>query len=145
MVPGAVDELPLNVQFSIAPPFDSEHVSEVSGPVTPKFAVACVGRVTANTAEADIPAYDALIVAEIVPPTARVVMVNVALVDPDGTVTTGGTFTGSLPVSDTSAPLAGAAALKVTVPVTVWPPTTVGALSDSDDSMAPDVTVTLAV
>ena len=98
---------------------------------------------TANTAEADIPLYDALIDAEIVPPTARVVIVNVALVDPDGTVTTDGTVTGSLLVKDTSAPPVGAAALRVTVPVTDCPPTTDCALRDNDDSIAPDVTVTL--
>ena len=40
MLPGAVDVLPLNVQFRVAPPFESEQVSEVSGPVTPKFAAA---------------------------------------------------------------------------------------------------------
>ena len=46
MVPGAVDVLPLNVQFSALPLFVIVHVSVSVGPVTPKLAVASVGFVT---------------------------------------------------------------------------------------------------
>ena len=55
MVPGAVDVLPLNVQLSVLPLFVSVQVSVSDGPVTPKFAVATVGRVTKSTADADAP------------------------------------------------------------------------------------------
>ena len=55
MVPGAVDVLPLNVQLSVLPLFVNVHVSDSVGPVTPKLAVATVGRVTASAAEADAP------------------------------------------------------------------------------------------
>jgi hypothetical protein len=55
MVPGAVDVLPLNVQFSVVPLFASVHVSVSVGPVTPKRAVATVGGVTCTAAVADVP------------------------------------------------------------------------------------------
>jgi hypothetical protein len=118
MFPGAVDALPLNVQLSVLPPFDISQVSVSVGPVTPKLAVATVGRVTASVAEADPPPNDAVIVAVIVPPTARVDTGNVAVVDADATVTVVGTITGSVPVNVTTAPAAGAAPLRMTVPVT---------------------------
>jgi len=64
-------------------------------------------------------------VPERVPPTARVEIVNVALIDPACTVTLAGTMTGSPPDNDTTAPPAGAGAVRVRVPVTGFPPTTV--------------------
>ncbi|HEX3702436.1 MAG TPA: hypothetical protein VHU82_03840, partial [Vicinamibacterales bacterium] len=82
-----------------------------------------------------------MIVTEIEPPTARVATVNVADDSPAGTVTVGGTDTGSLPDSVTGAPLAGAAAVSVTVPVTGLPPTTLAVLSLIVASAAPVVTV----
>jgi hypothetical protein len=130
MVPGAVDVLPLNVQLSVLPLFANSQVSVSVGPVTPKLAVATVGGVTDKTADADAPPYDALIVPAIVPPTALVAIVNVALAAPAGTVTLAGTVTGSLPDNDTTAPPGGAAAVRVTVPVTEFPPTTLAALSE---------------
>jgi len=65
--------------------------------------------------------------------TTTVVIVNVALVAPAGTVTVTGTDP-AVPVMDrlTTEPPAGAATARVTVPVTVFPPTT-----DSDDSESP--------
>jgi hypothetical protein len=69
--------------------------------------------------------------------TERVVAVNVAVVDPAGTVTVAGTVTGPSPDSDTTAPPAGAPLLSVTIPLTDSPPTTVAALSDIDTSAAP--------
>ena len=72
IVPGADDVLPLNVQLSVAPAFVSVHVSDSVGPVTPKLAVATVGRVIESTVDADTPPYAPATVAAMVPPTARV-------------------------------------------------------------------------
>ena len=70
----------------------------------------------------------------IAPPTVLVEIVNVALADPDGTVTLAGTVTGSALDNDTTAPPAGAAPERVTVPVTECPPTTLDALSEIEES-----------
>src|SRR4051812_29145916 len=67
---------------------------------------------------------------ETVAPTTRVAAVNVIVLDPAGTVTVAGTVTGSLAVSATTAPPAGAAVPRVTVPATLFPPTTLGALRE---------------
>ena len=141
IVPGAVDVLPLNVQSIVLPLLASTHVSVSCGPVTPKLAVAVVGRVTESVTDADAPPYDPLMVTAIVPPTARVTTVNVAVVAPAGTTTLGGTVTGSLLDKDTTAPPAGAAAVSVAVAVTTPPPATVDALSVIDESAAARVTV----
>jgi hypothetical protein len=59
-------------------------------------------------------------------PTSEVLMVNVALVEPAGTVTVGGTVTEVIPApSETTAPPVGAGPVRVTVPVVLFPPTTV--------------------
>jgi hypothetical protein len=55
MVPGAVEVLPSNVQLSVLPLFVNVQVSVSVGPVTPKLAVATVGRVTESTADAETP------------------------------------------------------------------------------------------
>lgn len=68
----------------------------------------------------------------IVPPTALVTIVNVAVADPPGTVTLAGTVAPSVLDSDTTAPPAGAAAVRQTVPVTGSPPTTLDAVSAID-------------
>jgi hypothetical protein len=68
-------------------------------------------------------------VPDIVPPTALVEIGNVALSDPAGTVTLAGTVTGSALVNDTGAPPAGAAAVRIAVPFTPFPPTTLDVLS----------------
>lgn len=73
-------------------------------------------------------------VLEIVPPTALVEIVNVALADPAGTVTLAGTVTGSPADNDTTAPPSGAAAVRVTVPVSESPPTTLDVLSEIEES-----------
>jgi hypothetical protein len=80
----------------------------------------------------------------IVPPTALVEIVNAALVDPAGTVTLAGTVTASPPDNDTTAPPAGAAAVRVAVPVTKSPPTTLDVLSEIEESVTRDVTVSAA-
>jgi len=82
-----------------------------------------------------------VIVAVIVPPTARVVTVNVIDVAPAGTVTLAGTDAGSVLDNVTTAPPDGAAAVSVAVPVTELPPMAVGVFSVSDASATPDVTV----
>src|SRR5689334_17723475 len=79
----------------------------------------------------------------IVPPTALVVTVNMALVDPAGTVTLAGTVAASLLDNDTTAPPFGAGPVRVAVAVTVFPPTTLDALSEIEASAAPRVTVSI--
>ena len=142
IVPGAVEVLPSNVQLSVLPPLVIVQVSVCDGPETPKLAVATVGRVTESKADAETPPYEPLIVAAIVPLTALVAIVNVALAEPAGTVALGGTVTaGSLPDNDTTAPPAGAAPVRITVPFTGFPPTTLDELSDIEERTDPDVTV----
>ena len=136
MLLGAVDVVPLNVHVMPVPLVVIEQVSVSLGPLTPKCAVAVVGLVTDNTADADAPPYDALIVTGIVPPTTRVEIMNVELVDPAGTVTDVGTLAGSPPESVTTAPPVCAAAVNVTAPVTDSPPTIVGDPRVSDASAA---------
>ena len=80
-------------------------------------------------------------VADIVAMTIRVVIENVALDDPAGTVTLVATLSGSPPDKDTSTPLVGAGADNVTVALTGLPPTTVEALNESDDTIVTAVTV----
>ena len=81
----------------------------------------------------------------IVPPTALVEIMNVALANPVGTVTLAGTVTGSPPDNDTRAPPEGAAAVRVTVPVTEVPPTTLDVLSKIEESATDrDVTDSVA-
>src|SRR5207302_10250133 len=63
-----------------------------------KRAVAVVGFVTEIVTDFVTPAYDAVNVAGIVPPTARDDTVNAALVDPAGTVTLVLTSSGSVAV-----------------------------------------------
>ena len=70
----------------------------------------------------------------IVPPTALVEIVNVAVADPAGTVTLAGTLTGSPPDNDTTAPPDGAPAVRVAVAVTGFPPTTLAAPSEIEES-----------
>jgi hypothetical protein len=55
IVPGADDVLPLNVQLIVLPPFVIVQVSVSVGPVTPKLAVATIGRVTDSAADPDVP------------------------------------------------------------------------------------------
>lgn len=83
-------------------------------------------------------------VAAIVPPTALVEIVNVALADPAGTVTLAGTVTGSSPDNETTAPPVGAGAVSVAVPVTELPPTTLDALSEIEE-IAADLAVTVSI
>jgi hypothetical protein len=141
IVPGAVEVVPLKVQSSAAPPSINPQASVSVGPLTPKLAVATVGSVMASTAEAVPPPYDAPMVAVAAPPTALVAIENVALVDPAGTRTLAATVAGSVAVNAAFAPPAGAAALSVTVPVTVCPPTTLDGLNETADTLAPVVTV----
>lgn len=77
--------------------------------------------------------------------TIFVSMVNVAVVPPPGTTTVAGATSGSAAVKETVAPIAGAAAVKVIVPITFVPPTTLVAFNTieaSADSRA--VTVSAA-
>ena len=70
--------------------------------------------------------------------TGLVVTVKVAVVAPAATVTLVGTVAAAESSErDTAAPPAGAAALKVTVPVEEVPPTTLVGLTDSAESVGP--------
>jgi hypothetical protein len=80
---------------------------------------------------------------DIDPPTARVETPNVALIDPAGTVMLAGTVAGSPADSCTTAPPGGAPALSVAVPVTGLPPTTLDALSATEDIATAPVTVSV--
>ena len=76
-------------------------------------------------------------VADVAVVTGVVVTVKVALVAPPLTVTLAGTDTAAeLSDSDTTMPPAGAAAVKVTVPVADSPPTTVAGLTDRAETDA---------
>jgi hypothetical protein len=70
-------------------------------------------------------------------------IVNIAFADPAGTLTLAGTVTGSPADKDTTAPPAGAAAVRVTVPVTRFPPTTIDVLNEIDESPTACVTVSV--
>ena len=84
-----------------------------------------------------VPFKEALMVTDVGLVTAAVVMLNVALVAPPATVTLAGTVASEMELLDsvTMVPLAGAAALKVTVPVEVLPPVTVVGFRLSADSV----------
>ena len=83
-------------------------------------------------------------VLETVSLTVLVEIVNVALAAPASTVTLAGTVTGSTPDNDTATPPAGAAALRVAVPVNEFPPTTLDVLSEIEDrSSEPAVTASI--
>ena len=77
-------------------------------------------------------------VTEVEAETARVVTVNVALVAPDGTVTLAGTVATAVLLldSETRAPLLGAGAFSVTLPVEGDPPLTLVGFGVSEDSVA---------
>jgi hypothetical protein len=77
------------------------------------------------------------------PPTALVVIENVALAAPPGTATVAGTVAPSVLDNETTAPPAGAAPVKATVPVTGFPPTTLDALSAIEEIATELVTVSI--
>ena len=79
--------------------------------------------------------------------TLTVVTVKLALVEPAGTVTLDGTVaTAVLPLdSETTAPPAGAAPLRVTVPCEAFPPTTLVGFRVNDDSVTAVAGVTVSV
>ena len=88
-----------------------------------------------RTALRVVPPNTALIVAAVEAVTDPVVMLKVALVAPDATVTLAGTVATALLLrSDTTAPPIGAALVRVTVPCDAVPPTTVVGLTESADN-----------
>ena len=103
-----------------------------------------VSILTTSVVDAVTPLYEALIVTVNAPPTARVATLKVALVAPAGTVTLGGTVTGSLADNDTDAPPDGAGLPNCTVPVTELPPTTDEALSEMTSVFTTAPTVNVA-
>lgn len=91
------------------------------------------------------PANVAVIVTGVDVETVLVVIANVALCEPAGTVTVAGTVA-ALPLRDrlTTAPLPVAVALSVTVPVEPFPPVTLAGLTATDESVgAPGDAVTI--
>jgi hypothetical protein len=96
------------------------------------------GGVTVSVAVRDVPANVLVMLAEVEVATEEVVIVNFALVAPAATVTLAGTLTtAELSDSVTIVPPAGAAALRVTVPLEELPPTTLVGFSDTADSVGP--------
>lgn len=80
----------------------------------------------------------AVITAVVVLLTDVVVTVNVADVEPDGTVTLLGTLADELLLLKlTTLPPDGAAALNVTVPVELFPPTTLVGFNDTEETLGP--------
>lgn len=113
---------------------------------TPNASFEAAG-VTVRTAVFVTLAYTAEIVAVVVAPTDDVVTVKVADVDPASTVTLAATTAAELSLEIvTRAPPVGAAAVSVTVPVEVAPPTTLVGERLTEESAAPGgVTVRMAV
>jgi hypothetical protein len=79
--------------------------------------------------------------------TPKVVTVNVREVLPAGTVTLAGTVAAAVLLLErvTTAPPVGAALLRVTVPLELFPPTTVVGLRETEDTVTAGVTVRVAV
>ena len=96
------------------------------------------GGFTVSVAVRVAPAKTAEIVAVVDTVTVLVVTVKLVLVAPAGTVTLAGTAA-AVELSDnvTTVPPEGAAALRVTVPVEEFPPTTLVGFSDSAESVGP--------
>ena len=115
---------------------DCEPPTTVAGFVVRDASIGEGGGFTVREAVFVTPPKDAEMVTEVDAATALVVTVNVAEVAPAGTVTLEGTCATvvSLLDSETCAPLEGAAALKVTVPVEdCEPPTTVVGFNVSEE------------
>jgi hypothetical protein len=79
--------------------------------------------------------------------TPKVVTVNVREVLPARTVTLAGTVAAAVLLLErvTTAPPVGAALLRVTVPLELFPPTTVVGLRETEDTVTAGVTVRVAV
>ena len=92
---------------------------------------------TVSVAVRDTPPNEPVIIAEVEVITEVVVTVKVVLVAPAATVTLAGTVAvAALLESVTTAPPAGAAALKVAVPVEKLPPVTLVGFTDTADKLA---------
>ena len=143
MLLGALDALPSNVQSSAVPLLTTAHVSVTWVPVTPKFAVATAGRMSAIVAVALAPPNEPLTVAVVGAVTVRVSTLNVALESPEITVTLDWTTATPSLESVTAAPPFGAGPFNVTVPATIEPPTVVDGVTDIDASFKPDDTVSV--
>ena len=89
----------------------------------------------------------AVITELVLTPTVKVVTVKLACVCPAATVTLAGTVAAEVLEEErvTDAPPAGAAPLKVTVPVEGLPPVTAEGFNDREETDAPAVTVIWAV
>ena len=96
------------------------------------------GGFTVSVAVRDTPPDEPVMLTKVADATVEVVIVKFALVVPAATVTLAGTLAAA-EVSDsvTSIPPAGAAALRVTVPVADLPPTTLVGFSDIADKVGP--------
>jgi len=126
---------PLKVTVPVEDPMSGPPIT-LGGFSVSEASVGSCGGFTVREAVFVTPPKDAEMVTEVDAATALVVTVNVAEVAPAGTVTLEGTCATvvSLLDSETCAPLEGAAALKVTVPVEdCEPPTTVVGFNVSEE------------
>ena len=96
------------------------------------------GGFTVSVAVRDTPPNALVMLTAVDVVTEEVVIGKFALVAPAGTVTLAGTVTAAeLSDNVTAVPPEGAAALRVTVPVEEFPPTTLVGFSDSAESVGP--------
>ena len=147
---GTVAAVELSESDTTAPPVGAALVRvnvpcDVAPPVTLVGFSASVLRlaggdtgVTVSVAVRDTPPNEPVMIAEVEVITEVVATVKVVLVAPAATVTLAGTLAAAvlLLVSVTTAPPAGAAALKVAVPVEKLPPTTLVGFTDTADKLA---------
>ncbi len=151
---GRLDTAELSLNVTTMPPVGAGPVSvtvpwEVDPPtmvVGLSESVFRSGAVTVSVVVLVKPLYSAEIVTEVFATTGLVVIVNVVLALPAGTVTLAGTPATAvlLLVRDTTAPPLGAAPVSVTVPVEVPPPTTLDGLRETELNVG-GVTVSVVV
>jgi hypothetical protein len=118
---------------SVMTPCELDPPATVSGLATSLCTVGPGGGapagVTVSVAVLDVPLNEAVIVTAVVAETADVVIVNVPVNPPTGTVTLAGTAaTAGLLLESAMTVVSGAAVLTITVPLDASPPATVGGL-----------------
>jgi len=140
--PLGAPEVSVAVPVEPVPPVTLEGFTE-----TADSEAGAAGGVTESVAVRVTPSNVALTTADVDALTALVEIVKLALLLPAGTVTLAGTVAtpALLLESDTSTPPDGAAAVSVTVPCDVLPPTTVAGFTVNEESAKPGDTFCSAV